>query len=507
MTPRLIVAVALVAAAYGTYRFRKAWLPGLFVRGAGGAEAPALAMPGGGPLPGLAPVERVRVVLIDGVDRTTAHWLPNWSAVCGDGLELIVDVGYPSVSLPVQRVLWTGLTQQQSGVLFVGGYLGPPPLGIPAQVPGSMAIAESHQGIAHSLGFAQVLPDRAKVPPGWGFETRWPAWLGLERGDGFAQAARQWVATDLRLVFVHVLVTDSVGHRAGRASQGFRAAAAWADGLLGELRAAERAAHPDGRTRWFVLADHGHRAGGGHGDAEPWIRQVRGCIAGDATPTSPGGVPPYVHLVDFSRAIADSLAVPLPAESAGRPLGAALAAPVDEEATLPRPGTLRWLAAIALLFVALLATGLAARGRLTALPWWWPVAYLSLIWIELPPSLTTHMVYRPWGEIIWKAALPGLCLLAIGAPLALRALAPVRVVIAQLALPVAIALAALVLSGGADLGMAGDPPLIPMWTGRASAFLVLAASGMVVAGLAVLASAVPSGSGRTTAGGTRRRSP
>ncbi|HTM20671.1 MAG TPA: hypothetical protein VL172_09195, partial [Kofleriaceae bacterium] len=301
-------------------------------------------------------------------------------------------------------------------------------------------------------------------------------------------------------------ITDSVAHKAGRTSAQFRAAATWADHLLGELRAADRDAHPAGGTRWFVLADHGHRAGGGHGDAEPAIRQVRACIEGGITPGAfePAG---YLHLVDLSRALADSLGVALPAEAAGRPVPAALAAPVDRAATLPRAGALRWTVALALLLLAAAAAGVAARGRMGALPWWWPLAYLSLIWIELPPSLTTHMVYKPRGEIIWTAALPGLCLLALAAPLALRRLGAARALIALLALPAALALAGLVLTGGATLGLRGEPPLLPLWSGRTSVFLVLAATGALVAGLAVLASAVPSGTGRTTAGETRRRSP
>ncbi len=504
---RVVLGLALVLAAYSMYRFRVAWMARLFVRGDGVPAKPVLAGVEGAAPAGPGVSEMVRVVLIDGVDRRTARGMPGWSAICDQGLDLVVDTGFPTVSLPVQRVLWTGLTQQQSGVLFVGGPIERPIQSIPLQVGGSVAVAESHQGIVHSLGFDEAYPaDKRKVPDDWGLEATWRSWLDIEGAHGFVRAARDWVTSDRQLVFVHILVTDSVAHRAGRESAGFRAAAAWADRLLAELYAEERAVHPTG-TRWFVLADHGHRAGGGHGDAEPYIRQVRGCIQGDGI--TPGTLAPagYVHLVDFSRAIADSVGAALPAEAAGRPLPVALAAPVDETATLPRPGPRRWAAALILLLAALVATGFAARGRLTALPLWWPVAYLALIWIELPPSLTTHMVYKPWGEIIWKAALPGLCLLAICAPLALRALSPARVIVAQLAVPLAIAIGGLILTGGAALGLAGEPPLIPLWTGRTSVFLVLAATGVLVVALAVLASSVPSGSGRSSAAGTRRRSP
>jgi hypothetical protein len=209
----------------------------------------------------------------------------------------------------------------------------------------------------------------------------------------------------------------------------------------------------------------------------------------------------YVHLVDVARALADSLGVSLDPRSAGRPLYGAAAAPVSEDATLPRPGPGRWAIAIALLLLAAAATGWASRGRRGLLPWWWPVAYLSLVTIELPPSMSTNMIYQPLGRIAYQGALPGLCLLAIMAALALRHTSAVRVTVAALAIPVALAAGALVLCGA----IGGEaPPLMPRWTAYASVFLVFATSAAVVVGLALLASAVPSSSGRTTRDRTDR---
>jgi uncharacterized membrane protein len=76
-------------------------------------------------------------VLIDGVDRETARSLPRWSQLCDEGLELTVDSGFPTVSLPIQRVLWTGLTQQQTGIEFLYALLPAPEIGVPGQVPGA----------------------------------------------------------------------------------------------------------------------------------------------------------------------------------------------------------------------------------------------------------------------------------------------------------------------------------------------------------------------------------
>ena len=55
-----------------------------------------------------------------GSPRTSPRTLPAWSALCARGDRLVVDVGFPSVSLPVEVALWSGLTQQQSGIVGHG---------------------------------------------------------------------------------------------------------------------------------------------------------------------------------------------------------------------------------------------------------------------------------------------------------------------------------------------------------------------------------------------------
>lgn len=498
----LLLAISLLALAYGSYRARKAYIRNVFVPGAGGAPAPRLPAGDG---PGLTAAARVRVILLDGVDAATARSLPNYDRVCNDGLDLEVDVGFPTVSLPIQRVLWTGLTQQQTGILFFNKVIAAPPRGVPAQSPGSIAVAESHAMIIHSLGFHVVEPaDAKRAPPGWSRKTSWRPWLGdLGAPVEFEARARAAVLGDAPLAFVHVLRTDTIAHVAGRDSHAFRDAAVWADRFVGALYDAERAAHPG--TRWFVLADHGHRAGGGHGGAEPWIRTVRACIAGGVeVPASPGRP---LHLVDISRALADSVGATLDDRSAGRPLYGALAAAPSPGATLPRVPWSRWLGAAAVLALALALTAWAARGRWLALPWWWPVAYLSLTLIEMPPSLSTHMIYKADGRIIYMAALPGLALLAITCALALRRLPPARAMLAQLALPLGIAIGGLIVTGGVGhlIGHAGEPPLVPRWTANTSVFGVLLASGAVVVALALLATVAPGGSGRRTPRGSAGR--
>src|SRR5262245_52366890 len=148
-----------------------------FVAAVIGNDAPPAAGPHfpAGTGAGLPPAAHVRVVLVDGAGAPTAHTMAAWNELCARGLDLKLDVGFPTVSLPVQLALWSGRTQQENGILFRSGKVLKPPLGtaaIPAQVPDSIAIAESHPYIVQSLGFADARPPLdKKLPDGWA--TKW----------------------------------------------------------------------------------------------------------------------------------------------------------------------------------------------------------------------------------------------------------------------------------------------------------------------------------------------
>ncbi len=474
---RLGLAAALLAAAVGLFAARKRFIAAFFPRGPGGAARPELALPPEAPRrsAGLSRVPLLRVVLLDGVDRDTADMLPAYRDVCARGVSLTVDVGFPTVSLPVESALWTGLVQQQSGIEFVQARIDPPPDGaLPAREPSSAALSESHMFIAQSFGFAHAWP---RLDAG---KQELAAW----KESGFALVAEQLVASDTRLVFVHFLAADTAGHKKGRDSPEFGAAAAAGDQLLARLVEVDRAVHGD-RSRWLVLADHGHRPAGGHGGEEPRIRLVRACLAGPGLERAADAPSRHlVHMVDVSRAIADSLGLAPHPDSAGRPLWAALAAPEQPRATLPRPGALRWAIAAVLLTLAGFATWPAARRRVWRLPWWWVLAYLSVVTIQTVPSLSTPMVYKPLGQDVYLAALPGLFLLAITAGAASRRTSPWRVAAAQLLVPAAMTAVGVVLSWR-------TPPLMPLWSAHTSVFLVLLWSGALVVALAILASLVP----------------
>lgn len=449
---------------------------------------------------GLPSADRVRVILIDGLGADAARRLPVWSALCKRGLRLTVDIGFPTVSLPVEVSLWSGLTQQQTGVMFRSDRPLVPPLdrrGLPARVPDSIAIAENHGYIVRSLGFATAEPAstenaaRDRDPDAW--TKAWQA------------RALEAVASPARLVFVHVLRVDTAGHRKGAASMEYAMAAGQSDAMLAELAAAA----PD--ARWFLLSDHGHLPTGGHGGEERSLRQVEHCIVGPGVTPGVGGP---VHLTDVSRAIADSLALPLDKRSPGRPMGAALKAPLEGDDAVP-PLALG-IGAIGVFIVALglVATGWSMR-RWWLAPWWFVLACLLLLFLRGVPTMSMPMVYGQdrLGDILdfdkrlmtrsWLVALP---LAAAVTWFGLsRGVALVRVVVAQLALPVATLTALLVACGGwpALLG-AEVSPMVPRYTALTSPLLLMASQGAAAVSLAVLARLVQQAFGRRRSSETPR---
>lgn len=420
---------------------------------------PAPIPPGQGP--GLAPAPRVRAILIDGLSAETARTLPTWSALCKRGLELTVDVGFPTISLPVEAALWSGLTQQQTGIVFRSDRpLDPPLVGIPSHVPGSHAVAENHGYIVRSLGFAKAEGDESKE------------WAGA-----WQQHAHDAVAGDERLVFVHVLRVDTAGHRHGRDSEDYRQRAGEADAILATLVDAA----PD--ARWFLLSDHGHRGPGGHGGEEREIRQVEGCVLGPGIAPAVGGP---VHVVDIARALADSLGVTLDGRSPGRPLYAAIAAPLADDQAVPATALGPGVAALFVLLAGGVVTALGVR-RWWLAPWWFVLACASLVIIRGLPTLSTPMVYSPAGRAMYLTWLPALAVLAVSAYAGLSRVGLWRVLASQLALPVAAMCAAFTVTRAwAPLLGAAVAPVVPRFTAWTSPLILIAAHGMLAVALAVL---------------------
>jgi len=433
---------------------------------------------------GLQPWPRVRVILIDGLSASTAATLTTWTSLCHRGIDMRVDIGFPTVSLPVQVSLWTGLTQQQTGIVYRSDRPLVPPLAtsIPAQVPGSRAVAENHGYIVRSIGFADVQPAAvdaqhpAKDADAEAWKTAWQA------------KAHEAIASNARLAFVHVLRVDTWGHRTGRESDAYRKAASESDAILAELYAAA----PD--ARWFLLTDHGHRAEGGHGGEERELRQVQHCIVGpDVTPHKGSGP---IHLVDMSRALADSLNVTLDSRSRGRPLYAAMAAPLEGDDAVPAQPL--GSGAIALFILALgVAASMWGFKRWWLSPAWFVLACVLLVIVRGQPTMSMRMVYAGEGKTMYLAWLAALPIAAVTIWFGMRVTTLPRVLVSQLALPFAM-LAGTMTACNAWPGLFGGEvaPIVARYTAYTSALYLITAHGSAAVALGVLARTVHSLFGR-----------
>lgn len=484
----LVLAAVLGGFAWLAPHMRHRWIEAVLSYDARPSEPVVLGAANGA---GLVPSDRVRVVLIDGLAASQAKWLPSWRAVCDRGTRLVVDVGFPTVSLPVEAALWSGLTQQQSGIVFRSDVpLDPPLRGIPTQVPGSRAVAEDHGWIVRSLGFAQVEP--AAEPDHPAKDRELATWRGL-----WLQRAHDAIASDAKLAFVHILRVDTAGHRTGRDSPLYAVAAGSADAILGTLVADA----PD--ARWFVLSDHAHLPGGGHGGEERELREVEGCIAGPGIARTRGGP---VHVVDIARALADSLGVRLDQNAKGRPLAAAMAAKLRPDQSVPVLPLGRGAAAVLILVVGLALAYMPRRWWLA--PWWYVVGVAGFVAIYSEPTLSMPEIWAPAGRAMYLTWLPSLALLAVATWFGTGRAPMWRVVVAQLGLPFAAVAAAITASGAWPL-LAGAhvAPVVPHFTAWLSPLVLIAAHGAAVVALAVLGKSALLAFGRPSPPETPRSEP
>lgn len=469
----LIAFVVLVGLALAAALLRKATIARFFPDGQPG-DPPVLAQPPADDEPDAAavPAAAVRVILLDGLSREHAERMPTLSRYCATGLDFAVDVGFPTVSLPVQHVLWTGRTQQQSGIEYrIARLETPPPDALPPRVPGSVAVAESHRDIVHSFGFAQTEPplEREDVEPAG---SSW-------RTEEFEPAATAAIASAAQLVFVHLLRIDEAGHAEGASSVAYADAVTSADQLLARWIAADP---QPGRTRWFVLADHGHRPAGGHGDAEPHVRIVQACVFGDLEAVDRDEAP--IHLVDLHRAIADALGVAPGDESMGRPLGFARKHP-DRDATLPHAPGSRWAMAVLAALVVVIASAWGRRGWLRESLPWPTVGMLVAIIVLGRPSLSNPVVYPPLGRDVMLAALPGTLWLLVALVRASVHERPAAVLRSHFGAAIAAVLGLAIVCGVPGALLGGAPPLLPLVTGWLSMSISVLVAGFVAAALAV----------------------
>jgi len=412
---------------------------------------------------------RVRVVLIDGLGRADADAVTPLQRVCARGERFVVDTGFPTVSLPVQHVLWTGLTQQQSGVVFSNRRLTPPAFAIPSRVE-SVAVAESHGEIVRSFGFGQV-----QAPPDSEHDKVWGA-------GGFAAAAELALHSDKPLVFVHILRVDEAGHAHGRDSSEYRAAASSAGTLVEDWLPD---AVPDDEV-WLVLADHGHRDGGGHGGVERSIREVRACIVAGASVQV--GAADRVPLVAIPPTLSAWLQTPLAESARGVSLYRYAVEPVPEH-DLPRPGSVALLLGLGVLLAGAWVGHRSGHSG-WARPWWVLVAFAS-VWVQHGmPTLSQALVFPPYGSAALLAAAPAGIVVAVSAKVVIaRGQSVFSTATALLSAPLALWAAVLVAGGvlAAPWAEAAGPAVMPYLSAHASVLASVLQVGVlgVAVGVAV----------------------
>lgn len=429
------VALCCAALAVGVLEMRRDFIASWF-RAGPAHPPPRLAL---APAPGEAsgPLPRVRVLLVDGLTRRTADALPALRRLCSAGLRLSLDVGWPTVSHPVQHALWTGTWQTQSGVLYTYRDLPSPVFPtVQSQLAlrrgSSVAVAEAHPEIAGAFAFDRLIgpspePEELSGGPTTGASSR-----RRRRGPSrmtpaqFQRRAIEAARSDAPLVFLHQLAVDIAGHRAGARSRAYRRAARQAGALIAALDALRRS---DGTL--IVLSDHGHLVGGGHGGDEPRVRWVRACLAGEDIPV---GTHAVASVVDLNRAIAERLGLPPPRYSQGRPLAALIDSGARRSGAAgtsgpprgrarpegglgrprpPEPIPPSWaergppLAVAALLLFGLLTVSRRDLVAFTAsLPWAAAAGALAVGWALGWPSLSHPYLYPRWPSQLALAALP-----------------------------------------------------------------------------------------------------
>jgi hypothetical protein len=243
----------------------------------------------------------------------------------------------------------------------------------------------------------------------------------------------------------------------------------------------------DPTARWFLLSDHGHLPTGGHGGEEQAVRVVEHCIVGPGIDAREGGP---VHVIDTARAIADSVGATLSTDSRSRPLSIAIHTPLQPEQSLP---PLALGAGAFAIFIIVGGLALSAWGvrRWWLVPWWFFASVALFIAIRGVPTLSMPMIYKPEGRDMYLTWLPALPLAIAAAWFSSTRLSLTRMVVAQLALPVAVACAAIAACGGWHT-LLGEhrAPVVPFVTAWASPLMLLMAHGAAAVALGVLASGV-----------------
>ena len=292
--------------------------------------------------PGQRLSDRVVLIVVDGLRYDASLEMPYLNELRHQGAEFITETGQPSLSLPGWTTLGTGAGPEISGVT-TNWYQGAVRLdtvlaeakraGLKTAIVGDKAWDQLY-GASVDVGRYPYYPPTGS-PSGDhvfpGPASYWDEARNVGIDEDFAREALAILRTERPgLLVLHFLGPDQFAHGYGAASQKYADDVARVDELVRQIVGGVSLDD----TTVIVTSDHGHVDRGGHGGPEPEVVRTPLVLVGVGTtrPRLPGRAPPLVDQRDVAPTVAVLLGTAIPAQSQGRPLFEALAAPSEVRA-------------------------------------------------------------------------------------------------------------------------------------------------------------------------------
>lgn len=263
-------------------------------------------------------VERLVVVVVDGLRVDMSEEMPFLNQLRERGADRVVRAGQPAFSLPGWTVIGTGALQETSGITsnFVERAVEIDTVFAAARRAGLST------GAVGSPEWAQLYGgdlDRFTPIPMDEEEYTDPE-LTIAGDLAALEAAQDLLAEPPELTLVHFVGVDSAGHGFGGDSPEYRRVALAVDARIQELMGSIDLE----QTAVLITSDHGHIDPGGHSGPEPVVLNVPLVTVGAAV--RPGAYPPASQ-ADLAPTVATLLGTSIPAHNQGQPLLDELEAP------------------------------------------------------------------------------------------------------------------------------------------------------------------------------------
>lgn len=266
----------------------------------------AIELPAAGAGP--ASVDRVVLVIVDGLREDASRTMSSLESLRGYGADLVLTTPQPSLSYPDWTTILSGAEHDVHGVV-TNWHEGAAPVetvldtaeraGVPFVVVGPSDIATLYPTAGRAEGSFFLEWDEKYLSDRYVSET-----LALVE------------AHDPRLVLLHLPDVDEAGHGFGGASTEYATAVARVDSDLRRLVEGLQ----DSRTAFVVVSDHGHLDTGGHGGWESVVTRVPAVMSGAGVRAGTGSH----RLTDIAPTVAILAGIPVPRHATGEPLESVL---------------------------------------------------------------------------------------------------------------------------------------------------------------------------------------